>query len=243
LNNQIKTFEDYLAEGAGDLGITLTVAEIAVFDRYYRYLMEENSKYNLTAIQGDKEVAVKHFLDSLTLLKMIDITEGYVVDLGAGAGLPGIPLKICLPGIRLLLLDSVKKKVDFLSAAAELLGLKGVETLWERAENVGKDRQYRERADLVISRAVAPLNVLAELSLPLVRRGGAFIAMKGPGLETELAVAKNAIALMGGAVERIESFTLPIIPDQRTMVLIRKIGSTPAAYPRKAGTPGRTPIL
>lgn len=232
-----------MAQGSKELGINLTAQETGAFQRYYGFLAEENSKYNLTSIQGDKEVAVKHFLDSLAALKMIDITEGYLVDLGAGAGLPGIPLKICLPGIRLLLLDSVKKKVDFLSAATELLELKDVETLWKRAEDVGNDRRYRERADLVISRAVAPLNVLAELALPLVKRGGAFIAMKGPNPEAELATAKNAIALMGGKIERIESFVLPIIPDQRTMILIRKIGSTPAAYPRKAGTPGKKPIL
>ncbi len=235
-------FEDFIAQGCEQMGISLCSRKLGLFKNYYLFLLQQNKKHNLTSIQGEKEVAVKHFLDSLTCAKIMDKMDGKVIDLGSGAGFPGVPLKIYYPNIQLMLVDSVRKKVEFLNDLLDRMEFFDALAIWDRAENIGVNPQYREKADIVVSRAVASLNVLAELCLPLVKVGGCFIAMKGPGIEQELEQSKKAVSLLGGSIEKLENFTLPILSDKRTLVLIRKQTPTPAGYPRRAGMPAKRPI-
>jgi len=235
--------EETLAAGAGWLGISIPEQDMVLFRKYYRLLEEENAKYNLTSLEGEREVAVKHFLDSLSCLKVLDFNNKRVVDIGTGAGFPGVPLKILHRDMSLMLVDSVKKKVSFLDLLVEKLGLSGVERRWARAETMGRAEEFRERADIVVSRAVAPLNVLAELCLPLVRAGGCFLSMKGPGAEEEIDEAGRAIDLMGGSFEKRENFRLPFYDEERNIILIRKVAHTPEKYPRREGMPAKRPIV
>lgn len=235
--------EKCLVDGARELGLDLGREKLGAFREYYQVLMAENQKYNLTSIRGEEEVAVKHFLDSLTCVKVLDLNSAYIIDLGAGAGFPGVPLKIFHPGMDLLLVDSANKKVEFLKDLIKRLGLERAEARWERAETMGSGNQYREKAGVVVSRAVAPLNVLAELCLPLVKVGGWFLSMKGPGAEEEMEASRKAIDLMGGRVEKVESLRLPLIPEERRLILIGKTGPTPKGYPRRPGMPAKKPIL
>lgn len=242
MNELAGVLEETIAAGAEKLGIDLDPACLGAFRVFYQAMVEENEKHNLTAIRGEREVAVKHFIDSLSCLKVIDIDAGPVVDLGSGAGFPGIPLKIKSPQMKILLVDSVRKKANFISEVINKLCLEEAEARWDRAEAMGGSGEFRERAGIVISRAVASLSVLAELCLPLVNMGGCFLAMKGPGWREELDGAGKAINLMGGRVERLETLTLPFIPEERALVLIRKESPTPAGYPRRPGIPARRPI-
>ncbi|MFZ5649111.1 MAG: 16S rRNA (guanine(527)-N(7))-methyltransferase RsmG [Bacillota bacterium] len=236
------TLEECLQAGAYDMGIELDSERLAAFRRYYEILMEENDKYNLTSIKVEAEVAVKHFLDCLYCVKFLDLRGGYLIDVGTGAGFPGVPLKIYCPEMDLLLVDSVRKKVNFLLLLVEKLGLEGVSARWDRAETMGRNSHFREKAGVVVSRAVAPLNVLSELCLPLVKTGGCFLSMKGPGAEEELESAQRAVDILGGAVERLERFKLPLSGDERAIVLIKKVKPTPAGYPRREGIPAKRPI-
>lgn len=235
--------EETLIKGAGEMGIDLGPDKMRTFREYYSFLVEENEKCNLTSIKGEKEMAVKHFLDSLSCAGILDPGGERVVDLGTGAGFPGMPLKILQPSIDLLLVDSVRKKVDFIQNLILRLGMEGAAARWDRAEAMGRSGEFREKADMVVSRAVAPLNVLAELCLPLVRVGGRFLAMKGPGAEEELEAAGKAIMTMGGVLEKVERFNLPVIPEERVLILLRKHGPTPAGYPRRPGMPEKRPII
>jgi 16S rRNA (guanine527-N7)-methyltransferase len=235
--------EKCLVEGARELGLDLGPEKLAAFREYYRFLTDENRKFNLTSIRGEEEVAVKHFLDSLTCVRMLDLSGAFVIDLGAGAGFPGVPLKILHTGMELLLVDSVNKKVEFLKALIGRLGLEKAGARWDRAETMGSGEQYREKAGVVVSRAVAPLNVLAELCLPLVRVGGWFLAMKGPGAEEEMEASMKAVDLMGGRVEKVERLKLPLIPEERRLILIKKTAPTPKGYPRRPGIPAKKPII
>lgn len=225
------------------MGIELDRGKLAAFSRYYKILVEENEKYNLTAITEEREAAAKHFLDSLSCTGILELSNRYVIDVGTGAGFPGVPLKIYSPEMDLLLVDAVKKKVDFLNELLKRLGIKRAWARWDRAENMGRAGEFREKADIVVSRAVAPLNVLAELCLPLVRAGGWFLSMKGPDAGEELAASRKAISLMGGEMERMERFKLPLVNEERTLLLIRKAGATPEKYPRRAGMPAKRPIM
>ncbi|MCL6612505.1 MAG: 16S rRNA (guanine(527)-N(7))-methyltransferase RsmG [Peptococcaceae bacterium] len=216
---------------------------MAAFRIHYEIMAEENRKHSLTSIMGEKEVAVKHFIDSMTCLKVLDLEKEYVVDLGTGAGFPGVPLKIIRPRIKLLLVDSAKKKVEFLADLIKKIGLEKTEARWDRAERMGGSSEYREKAEIVVSRAVASLNALAELCLPLVKVGGMFLAMKGPGAEEEMKTARKAIDLLGGTVERVERFRLPLIPEERSLILIRKTAPTPERYPRRPGIPAKRPLV
>ncbi|MFZ5597866.1 MAG: 16S rRNA (guanine(527)-N(7))-methyltransferase RsmG [Bacillota bacterium] len=235
--------EKCLDEGAADLGIELDAHSLALFVKYYQILVRENDKYNLTSIKGERETAIKHFIDSLTCLGFIGGDCAFLVDVGSGAGFPGIPIKIMVPGIKLLLVDSVKKKTDFLKLLVGELGMNGVEVRWDRAESMGLSEEFRDRADVVVSRAVAPLNVLVELCVPLVRVGGAFLAMKGPGVKEELETARRAISIMGGKVEKVERLVLPLLHEERSLVLIRKTTPSPAGYPRRPGIPAKKPLV
>lgn len=235
--------EECLARGAGELGLKLEREKVETFRVFYRVLVEENAKYNLTSITGEKEVAVKHFLDSLTCAGMLELKGSFLIDLGTGAGFPGLPLKIYCPEMELLLVDSARKKAEFVGGLIKRLGLSGAWARGDRAESMGAGGDFREKADVVVSRAVAPMNVLAELCLPLVRVGGVFLAMKGPGREEETKAAGRVIELLGGRVERVERMTLPLIPEERKLVLVKKIGPTPAGYPRRPGIPAKRPIV
>lgn len=233
--------EQCLETGAREMGITLDCQMMTSFRRYYEVLVEENQKYNLTSINGEEEVAVKHFLDSLFCAKFLDL-RGYVIDMGSGAGFPGVPVKIFKPEINLLLVDSVKKKVEFLLLLVEKLRLERVSARWDRAEKMGRNTEFREKAGVVLSRAVAPLNVLSELCLPLVETGGYFISMKGPGAYKELEMARKGIDILGGAPEKVESFKLPLLRDERTIIMIKKVKETPDGYPRREGIPAKKPL-
>lgn len=236
------SLEECLKAGTREMGLSLDEGKLTAFRSYYEILMEENDKYNLTSIKGEPEAAVKHFLDCLFCAKFLSLQGEYVIDVGAGAGFPGVPLKIYSPEMELLLVDSVKKKVNFLVLLVEKLGLQRVSARWDRAETMGRNIEFREKAGVVLSRAVAPLNVLSELCLPLVEPGGLFVSMKGPGAEEELESARRAVDILGGAVEKVEKFKLPLSGDERIIVIIKKERPTPSGYPRREGIPEKKPI-
>ncbi|MFC4077235.1 16S rRNA (guanine(527)-N(7))-methyltransferase RsmG [Salinithrix halophila] len=237
-------YREWLQERAAeDLGVELSGAQLDQFHRYYRRLVEINQQMNLTAITEEKEVFAKHFYDSLTLAHYLPFHElKSLIDVGTGAGFPGLALKIAFPDIRLALLDSLNKRVVFLRELAEELDLAGVETIHGRAEETARLSEYRERFDLATARAVAKLNVLAEYCLPFVRVGGCFAAMKGPGLREEMKEGKRAVEKLGGQEIEERSLSLPEGMGERHLILIEKKVSTPKAYPRKPGTPLRKPI-
>ena len=212
------------------IGIKLNDNQLKQFERYYELLTEWNEKINLTRITEPDEVALKHFADSLTLLKNVEIPKNStIIDVGTGAGFPGIPLKISRPDISLTLLDSLNKRLGFLGEVCSELGIKA-ELVHSRAEDGGKDKLYREKYDFAVSRAVARLNILSEYCLPYVKVGGSFIAMKGPELTEELNEAKNALKILGGKINKVNKFKLE--DSGRTIVIINKIKQTPKSYPR-----------
>ena len=211
------------------------------FEDYMKLLLEWNEKINLTAITEEDEIILKHFVDSLTILKYIE-EEKSIVDVGTGAGFPGIPVKIAREDLNVTLVDSLNKRLLFLQDVIEKLGLEKIETLHFRAEEFGQNKKYRESFDIATSRAVANLSTLVEYLLPLVKVGGICICMKGSEVKEELENAKKAIQLFGGKVEKVEEFTLPESDIKRNIVIIKKVNSTPNRYPRKAGTPAKEPI-
>lgn len=205
-------------------------------------LLEANKHINLTSITEPEDFILKHIVDSLIMLSKDYVKEGIkVLDLGTGGGFPGIPLKILYPEIQITLVDSVGKKLKFIDDAARNLGIK-VELVHERAENLGKNKKYREKYDIVISRAVANMQTLSELCLPLVKVDGLMIASKGPKYNEELDTAKNAMKILGGQVKSIEDCTIPIAELERHVIIIEKTNATPAAYPRKPGMPNKNPL-
>ena len=243
LNNEAGRMCEHLQQVAAAMGVVVDDRQLAKFAAYYEFLLEYNQKVNLTRITEPLDVAVKHFGDSFFLLKPGLIPAGArVADIGTGAGVPGIPLAIMRPGLRVVLVDSLRKRTVFLTEAVERLELANVEVVWSRAEDLGHKPDFRERFDVVLARAVASLNVLTELCLPLVKKGGAFLALKGPRAQEELAQAQAAIALLGGGGEALLEAELPIQPELRTILWIHKRKPTPAKYPRKAGLPERTPL-
>ena len=204
-------------------------------------LIEWNKKINLTAITEPNEIILKHFVDSLTISKYIsDGTR--VVDVGTGAGFPGIPLKIYRQDIEITLLDSLQKRINFLDEVIKELNLEKIEIIHSRVEDFGKDKRYREKFDIATSRAVANLATLSEYLLPLVKVGGKVISMKGSLIEEELENSKNAIKILGGKIEKVDEFNLPNSDISRNIVLIDKIKETPNKYPRKAGEPSKKPL-
>lgn len=214
--------------------ISLNDEQAQKFENYYNLLTEWNEKINLTRIVEPQEVALKHFADSLTVLKYCDIPKNAsVIDVGTGAGFPGIPLKIYRPDIKLTLLDSLNKRVNFLNEVAKKNNLE-IKTLHSRAEDAGRKKDEREKYDTALSRAVARINVLCEYCIPFLKIGGNFIAMKGPDLSEELDEAKSAIKLLGGEINSVNEFTLDGA-GKRTIVVIKKIKPTPNAYPRISG--------
>ena len=235
--------EDILRDGSKELNIEITDNQIDQLIKYKDILLEWNEKMNLTAIEEEKEVMIKHFLDSLSCIQTKYLkSEGKMIDVGTGAGFPGVPLKIALPNIELTLLDSLKKRIGFSEEVCRENNLSNVEFVHGRAEDVGQNKAYREKYDYAVSRAVASLNVLVEYCLPFVKIGGYFICQKGPGLIEELPEAKNAIKLLGGQVVDQIAVTLPFSDIMHHILVIKKIKQTPSKYPRKAGKPSKEPI-
>lgn len=232
-----------LTQGAADLGLVIGKDQQVQFAAYLRELLDWNTRMNLTAIEDPPSVATHHFLDSLTCLTVLQPSPGAsVVDVGTGAGFPGLPLKIVRPDLRLTLLDSLRKRIIFLEHLVAVLGLTDVSLCHMRAEDAGRSPAYRERYDVVLSRAVAELRVLAELCLPLARVGGTFVAMKGPRGHEELAHAGNALKALCGEVADVREMRLPLADERRVLIVVRKCAPTPRGYPRKAGEPARRPL-
>lgn len=223
----------------------LTDKQKTQFEQYFKDLVETNEHVNLTRITDKEDVYLKHFFDSITpLLTFKDVfTKGATLcDVGAGAGFPSIPLKILLPDLKITIVDSLAKRLTFLKGLIAKLGLSEVELVHGRAEDVGQNKLYREHFDLVTARAVANMTVLSEYCLPLVKKGGYFVALKGPKVEGELEESSKAIQVLGGEKVSETELTLPNSDEERTLILIKKIKQTPKKYPRQAGAPRRKPI-
>lgn len=234
-----------LAEYAWELiGLRLTRMQLAALAIYERELIDWNTRFNLTAIDDPQKIHTKHFLDSLTcLLAMRATPMGRIVDVGTGAGFPGIPIKIACPKIQLTLIESVGKKANFCRHIINILNLQEIEVIQDRAELVGLQPKYREQYDWAIARAVAAMPTLAEYLLPLVRIGGKALAMKGESAPAEVQSAEKAIHLMGGRLSHLIPVNLPGVEEQRFLVIVEKVAATPQGYPRRVGVPARKPLL
>jgi 16S rRNA (guanine527-N7)-methyltransferase len=235
-----------LVEGARQLALPLTPRQLQQFQAYYEQLVEWNQRVNLTSITDYEEVQVKHFVDSLTIVLAMEGTpwsddDFALLDIGTGAGMPGIPLKIVRPGARLVLLDSVAKKTAFLQHLVAGLGLEGVEILTQRAEEIGHLTEYREAFDLVVCRAVSQLATVAELALPFCRVGGLAVVPKKGSIESELARADGAIAILGGRLKDVKEVPVEGL-EQHLLVVLEKTSSTPLGYPRRPGIPAKRPL-
>lgn len=236
-----------LVEGARRLGVELTAIQVKEFELYYQELMEWNERLNLTTVTDYEEVQTKHFLDSLTAVLALREEEirqpnFNIIDIGTGAGFPGLPLKILFAEPKLVLLDSVAKKTAFLRHVVERLGLENVEIVVGRAEEIAHQPPYRQQFALALSRAVASCATLAELALPFCRIGGKFIAQKKGEISQEINNATKAIATLGGKLDQVKEIRLEQLSDVRYLVIVDKIDSTPEKYPRRSGVPKRRPI-
>lgn len=224
------------------LEVALSPTQVAALQKYETELISWNQRFNLTAIRDIEQIRIKHFLDSLTCLKVIREPAGKVIDVGTGAGFPGLPLKIFYPSIQLTLVESVGKKVEFCQHVVKQLGLDGVEVFQERAEAFGQISIHRQQYDYALARAVAIMPVLTEYLLPLVKIGGTMVAMKGENAHSETHTADLAIKILGGHLRKIIPITLPGVAENRHLVVIDKIAATPNGYPRRVGLPSKHPL-
>lgn len=243
MNYDLTSFE----KGLEQLSISLTEKQKQQFLTYYEYLVEKNKVMNLTAITEYEEVITKHFLDSLAVVKTgcfkpDKLTGKKLIDIGTGAGFPGIPLKIAFPEIEILLLDSLNKRINFLNEVTEMLGLTQIYTVHGRAEDYAKKKEYREQFDFCVSRAVANLSTLSEYCIPFVKQKGCFISYKSGNIDQELSQAEKAIVMLGGQREEVVRFSLADTDMDRSFVVIRKVKPTAKRYPRKAGLPSKEPL-
>lgn len=234
-------FKDELIIQAKKIDVILDEEQIQKFYKYMELLLEWNEKINLTAIVEPRDVILKHFVDSLTICKELQKNKT-LADIGTGAGFPGIPVKILRPDLDITLIDSLNKRVNFLTMVIEALKLEKIIALHGRIEDFGKNKKYREKFDYVTSRAVANLSTLSEYMIPLVKIGGKCICMKGSNIDEELKNAEKAIKTLGGKIEKVDTFLLPDTDMGRSIILIKKEKATPNKYPRKAGTPAKEPI-
>lgn len=233
-------FKKVLKERAFKIDVNLNDKQLNQFFMYKKLILEWNEKINLTAIKDDEEFINKHFIDSLTIAKYIS-KDNKVIDIGTGAGFPGIPLNI-YDDSNIILFDSLNKRLKVLDNMIEKLGLVNVKTLHGRAEEIFKNKLYREKFDIAISRAVANLNVLAEFMIPAVKVGGYCICMKAGNIEKELEDAQKAVEILGGGIEKIDKIILPDTDIERNILIIKKIKDTPSKFPRKPGMPAKDPI-
>ena len=243
MNYDLTSFE----KGLEQLSITLSGEQKQQFLTYYEYLVEKNKVMNLTAILEYEEVITKHFLDSLAVVKTScfkpeKLAGKRLIDIGTGAGFPGIPLKIAFPELEILLLDSLNKRINFLNEVTEMLGLTKINTVHGRAEDYAKQKGYRESFDFCVSRAVANLSTLSEYCIPFVKQGGCFISYKSGSVDQELIQAEKAVKILGGQREEVVRFSLADTDMDRSFVVIRKAKPTPKKYPRKAGLPSKEPL-
>lgn len=236
----MENFNEALINGMKKFNIELTDEQINKFNIYCNMLIEWNSKMNLTAIKEPTEIAVKHFVDSCSVLNYVKIKKNAkVIDIGTGAGFPGIPLKILRDDLDITLLDSLNKRLVFLNEVAKELNLE-LNTIHSRAEDLGRQENHREQYDIAISRAVAPLNVLSEYSIPFVRKGGRFISMKGPNVQSEIDEAKKAIRILGGKYNNVVQFSIG--DNSRSIVIVDKLNQTPYTYPRHGSKISKKPL-
>lgn len=235
--------KEMLIQGINELGLEITDRQVEQFFKYYEMLINTNRVMNLTSIVDLDEVIIKHFIDSLLSVKTIDMNEfNTMIDVGTGAGFPGIPLKIMFPDLEVTLLDSLNKRIKFLDSVINELGLDKISTIHGRAEDIGRDENYREKYDLCVSRAVANLSTLSEYCVPFIRKGGTFISYKSEFSEEEKKEAAKAISILGGKIEKSEIVKLPFTDINRSFIVIDKNKVTPSKYPRKAGVPSKKPI-
>jgi 16S rRNA (guanine527-N7)-methyltransferase len=235
--------KELLIKASNELGINLNETQINQFLLYKKLLLEWNEKINLTAITDENEIILKHFVDCLSIGAVYNIAPNTrIIDVGTGAGFPGVPIKIAYPEVNITLLDSLNKRITFLEELSSQLGLENINLVHSRAEDGGQNKLYREKYDLCASRAVANLAVLAEYCLPFVAIGGHFVALKGPDVEQELNESKVAIKKLGGEILDVKKVNIPYSDIHHSIVIIRKIRQTPCQYPRKAGKVSKEPI-
>ena len=235
---------DAIIAYCNDKGIELKEEQLSMLSSFYEMLVEKNKVMNLTGITEWDDVVLRHYIDSISISEIINLNDfrGKVLDLGTGAGFPGIPLKIIFPNLQITLFDSLNKRIRFLQEVIDELELKNIEAIHGRAEEFGKNSDYREQYDLVVSRAVANIATLSEYCLPFVKVGGSFISYKTDSIEEEISNSGKAVSILGGKIERVEHFTLPNTDMERSLLQIKKIKTTSKKFPRKAGLPSKEPL-